>query len=386
MNELLKEIANEYGTPVYVYFESVLEERALRVLKTFEGVKFLPTVAVKANNNPHLLSILSNIGFGADVLGEGELYACKLAGISPEKIIWNGNGKTKEQQKYMEEQHIGYVNVDSVEEFEELWKNSETNMELFLRVNPDVDPKTHPYISTGLKIHKFGMSFQQAEALLSKYRGKISGFHIHIGSQILEVAPFKEAIEKTINLAKKYEIKKINIGGGWGVRYKEEEKELDLEKYRKVIIPLLQNFELVLNEVGRFIFAPAGVLLTKVVRIKETEYKNFIVVDTGMNHLIRPSLYGAFHKVENVVSKSTKKIIADVVGPLCETGDFIVKEITLPRPAPGDIFVVYNVGAYGYSMANNYNGTLRPAEILVKKDGSYELIRKRESIVDLYKF
>lgn len=381
MKEIFKKIAENFGTPTYVYFEDILLNRAKMVKEVFENLNYLPTIAVKANNNPYLLSILKNIGFGADILGEGEFYAAKMAGIQPDNIVWNGNGKTQEQKEFMLNNKVKYINVDSVEEFEYLWKKEE-KLNLFLRVNPDIDAKTHPYISTGLKKHKFGMTFEQASFLLEKHREKISGFHIHIGSQITDVLPFKEALEKTCQLAEKYNIKKINIGGGWGIRYKDE-KELDLSKLKKELMPFLEKFDLVISEIGRFIFAPAGFLLTKVLMVKKSEQKTFIVTESGMNHLIRPALYGAHHEVE-VLTDSTLKGKADIVGPLCESGDFLAKDLEIVIPNMGDLLIIKNVGAYGFSMANNYNGTIKPSEVLVKKDGSLKLIRKAQTIEELF--
>ncbi|MDK2886389.1 MAG: diaminopimelate decarboxylase [Thermosipho sp. (in: thermotogales)] len=381
MKEIFKEIAKRFGTPVYVYFEDILVKRAKIVKDVFSDLNYLPTVAIKANNNPYLLKILKDIGFGADILGEGEFYAASLAGIEPTNIVWNGNGKTPEQKEFMLKNNVKYINVDSIEEFEYLWKK-ENNFELFLRVNPDIDAKTHPYISTGLKKHKFGMTFDQARILLEKFRERISGFHIHIGSQITEISPFKEALEKTYSLAKEYNVKKINIGGGWGIKYKNE-NELDLNKLKEELMPILKNFELVISEIGRFIFAPSGFLLSKVLLVKKGEQKTFVVSESGMNHLIRPALYNAYHDIEVITESATKEVV-DVVGPLCETGDFIAKDIEINLPEIGDLLIIKNAGAYGFSMANNYNGTTKPSEVLVKKDGTLKLIRKRQTIEELF--
>ncbi|MBB6062129.1 diaminopimelate decarboxylase [Thermosipho japonicus] len=380
MNEIFQKVASEFGTPVYIYFEKILEERINKVKNVFEEINFFPTFAAKANNNPAILKILKNHGFGVDILGEGELLACKIASIEGDKIVWNGNGKTKEQKDLMKEYKVKYVNVDSKEEFENLWKNGD-DFELFLRVNPDIDAKTHPYISTGLKKHKFGVDFKTAEEILKSQ--KISGVHIHIGSQITDVKPFKEAIEKTLKLCQKYNIEKINIGGGWGIKYKDE-NEINTQEYKEEIIPLLKNFKLVINELGRFIIAPAGFLLTKVILVKKTDEKFFVVTESGMNHLLRPALYNAYHKIE-ILNNSKGEILVDVVGPLCESGDFLAKERKIKKPEIGDLLVIKNAGAYGFSMANNYNGTIRPAEVLITKDGKTKLIRKRETFDDLFK-
>ena len=378
--EIFEKIAEKFGTPTYVYFADVLKERAQKVLKIFESLETLPTFAVKANGNPVLLRILKNAGYGMDVVTPGELIASELAGVSMDKIVWNGNGKTEEEMKFFLSKGVKMVNVDSFEEME-LWRKMKTHdLDFFIRVNPDVDPKTHPHISTGLKKHKFGIPLNSLEDFLKKFPDmNVVGLHVHIGSQITDVSPFVEALSKVVETSDKYGFKVINIGGGWGINY--EGKELNLEEFKEKVIPLLKGKK-VIFEIGRYIIGPAGVLLLRVVRVKKGN-KNFIVTDGGMNTLIRPSLYSAYHNIK-ILSRNEDVKKFDVVGPLCESGDILGIDRYLPEPKEGDLLIVENAGAYGFSMSNNYNSTLKPAEVLVDGDRVY-LIRKREGLDDLFR-
>ena len=378
--EIFEKIAEKFGTPTYVYFADVLKERAQKVLKIFESLETLPTFAVKANGNPVLLRILKNAGYGMDVVTPGELIASELAGVSMDKIVWNGNGKTEEEMKFFLLKGVKMVNVDSFEEME-LWRKMKAcDLDFFIRVNPDVDPKTHPHISTGLKKHKFGIPLNSLEDFLKKFSDmNVVGLHVHIGSQITDVSPFVEALSKVVEASDKYGFKSINIGGGWGINY--EGKELNLEEFKEKVIPLLKGKK-VIFEIGRYIIGPAGVLLLRVVRVKKGN-KNFIVADGGMNTLIRPSLYSAYHNVK-ILGRNEDVKKFDVVGPLCESGDILGIDRYLPEPEEGDLLIVENAGAYGFSMSNNYNSTLKPAEVLVDGDRVY-LIRKREGLDDLFR-
>ena len=378
--EIFEKIAEKFGTPTYVYFADVLKERAQKVLKIFESLETLPTFAVKANGNPVLLRILKNAGYGMDVVTPGELIASELAGVSMNKIVWNGNGKTEEEMKFFLLKGVKMVNVDSFEEME-LWRKMKAcDIDFFIRVNPDVDPKTHPHISTGLKKHKFGIPLNSLEDFLKKFSDmNVVGLHVHIGSQITDVSPFVEALSKVIEASDKYGFKSINIGGGWGINY--EGKELNLEEFKEKVIPLLKGKK-VIFEIGRYIIGPAGVLLLRVVRVKKGN-KNFIVTDGGMNTLIRPSLYSAYHNIK-ILGRNEDVKKFDVVGPLCESGDILGIDRYLPEPEEGDLLIVENAGAYGFSMSNNYNSTLKPAEVLVDGDRVY-LIRKREGLDDLFR-
>ena len=378
--EIFEKIAEKFGTPTYVYFADTIREKARKVLEVFENLEVLPTFAVKANGNPVLLRILRDAGYGMDVVTPGELIASELAGVSMDKIVWNGNGKTEEEMKFFLLKGVKMVNVDSFEEME-LWRKMKTHdLDFFIRVNPDVDPKTHPHISTGLKKHKFGIPLNSLEDFLKKFPDmNVVGLHVHIGSQITDVSPFVEALSKVVEASDKYGFKSINIGGGWGINY--EGKELNLEEFKEKVIPLLKGKK-VIFEIGRYIIGPAGVLLLRVVRVKKGN-KNFIVTDGGMNTLIRPSLYSAYHNIK-ILGRNEDVKKFDVVGPLCESGDILGIDRYLPEPKEGDLLIVENAGAYGFSMSNNYNSTLKPAEVLVDGDRVY-LIRKREGLDDLFR-
>lgn len=380
--EILRKVAEEFGTPVYVYFEDVIRERARRVRETFEGLNLFPTFAVKANNNPNLIKILKEEGFGVDVVTKGELLASKIAGVPPKNVVWNGNGKSREDMDFFLQEGVKIVNVDSFEEME-IWKEKGIGVEFFVRVNPEVDAKTHPHISTGLKRHKFGIPVEDVDRFLAEYRDlNIRGFHVHIGSQITQTSPFLQAYESVVRLSERYGFDEVNIGGGWGVNYKGE--ELDLEEYGKKVTSLLSGFKRIIVEIGRFIVAPAGFLVLRVLYVKRRREKNFVVVDGGMNVLIRPALYSAYHRIF-VLGKRGTDMVADVVGPLCESGDVLALERELPSVEPGDLLVVENAGAYGYAMASNYNSSPRPPEVLVTTNGETKLIRRRESEMDLFK-
>ena len=381
--DILRKVAEIHGTPTYVYFEETLRKRSRLVKEVFEGVNLLPTFAVKANNNPVLLRILREEGFGMDVVTKGELLAAKLAGVPSRSIVWNGNGKSRDQMEYFLREDVRIINVDSFEEME-IWKElNPEGVEYFIRVNPEVDAKTHPHISTGLKKHKLGIPLEDLDSFMERFGSmNIRGLHVHIGSQITRVEPFVEAFNKVVRASERYGFEEINIGGGWGINYSGE--ELDLSSYREKVVPALKRFKRVIIEIGRYIVAPSGYLLLRVVLVKRRHNKAFVVVDGGMNALIRPALYSAYHRIF-VLGKQGKEMRADVVGPLCESGDVIAYDRELPEVEPGDIIAVENAGAYGYTMSNNYNSTTRPAEVLVGENGRISLIRRRETEMDIFK-
>lgn len=382
--ELIEAIAKTYGTPVYVYSREEILKRISTVKYVFSSVNLFPTFACKANNNPRIIEIFKDNGFGADIVSIGEYHACKLADVDDKKIVWNGNGKTRKEIEILSKK-VGYVNIDSEEEYE-IWSEIDSSAEFFLRVNPDVDAKTHPHISTGLKKSKFGIQTDEIDRILSQNKLNISGFHVHIGSQITDVEPFEEAISKVVDLSKKYGFSKVNIGGGWGIKYKD--KELDISDYKQRIVPYLKDFDKVIIELGRYLIAPAGLLVLKVEYVKKTRYKTFVVLDGGMNVLMRPVMYNAYHEINVLDPESSEKYTVDVVGPLCESGDIIAYERNLEIPKVGSYVIVRDVGAYGYSMSNNYNSMPRPAEVIVyEENGKYDfrLIRRREEIEEMFK-
>ncbi|WP_101494188.1 diaminopimelate decarboxylase [Fervidobacterium thailandense] len=386
LERTIKTVVEHYGTPLYVYVKDVIRYQLAKVKRVFEGVRMLPTFACKANNNPRLIQLFLEEGFGTDIVSLGEYHASELAGVPRERIVWNGNGKTKAEMGFLKDK-VGFINVDSVEEAQR-WADFQSDANFFIRINPDVDPRTHPHISTGIRETKFGVHIDlidEALSVLRKQGKKVLGFHIHIGSQITEVEPFLEAISIGVELSKKYGFGCINIGGGWGINY--SGKELNLEEYRSKVVPLFSSFELVIIELGRYLIGPAGILVAKVEYVKRTPYKTFVVLDVGMNALVRPAMYGAHHGVHVLEPEEPwEESIVDVVGPLCETGDVIARNRSIPIPKCGSLMIVEDVGAYGFSMASNYNSHPRPAEVLIDlSTNEIRLIRRRESIEDLFR-
>lgn len=386
LKEIVISVAERYGTPTYVYIKDIVEQQIAKVKDTFEGIQLFPTFACKANNNPRLIGLFSQNGFGTDIVSLGEYHASKLAGVPDERIVWNGNGKTRKEMEFLKDK-VGFINVDSLEEAAR-WGEFESDAKFFIRINPDVDPQTHPHISTGLRRTKFGVHLELVDKvleILTRQGKSVVGFHLHIGSQITEVEPFKEAISIGVELSKKYGFGCINIGGGWGINY--GGKELSLDEYKRSVVPLLSDFELVVTELGRFLIAPAGFLVARVEYVKRTPYKTFVVLDAGMNALVRPAMYDAYHRVYVVEpEESGEETDVDIVGPLCETGDIIARNRRIPIPKCGSLMLVENAGAYGFSMSSNYNSQSRPAEILVElSTKEIKLIRRRETIEDLFR-
>lgn len=366
-----QKLANEFGTPLYVYDAEKIRKRIKKAKTVFEGLDAEIVFALKANNNPALLRIMAEEEIGADVVSRGELLASKMAGMK--RILWNGNGKTHEDITHFVNQGLDIVSIDSFQELP-LWDG--VNVIKLLRVNPDVDARTHPHISTGLRAHKFGVPIEK----VLEVADRIDGIHLHIGSQITDVEPFFDAYSKALECSKQFGFKYIDLGGGWGIDY--EGRELNIERLQKGISEIFAGFDgKLIAELGRFVIGPAGYLVTKVVSVKPSE-KIFIVTDAGMNDLIRPVLYDAHHRIQ-VLSSTKKTVTADVVGPLCESGDILARGRKLEVPIPGTAIVFENAGAYGFSMANNYNGMPFPAEVLV--DGEeVKIIRRRQSIEELF--
>jgi len=388
MQDVFKKAAKKFDTPLYLYSENIILSKINEVFKTFKGIDFHPTFALKANSNPNLLKIMRDKGFGSDVVSSGELRASIMAGVDLKSIVWNGCGKSRAEMAEFLSAGIGKVNIDSIEEialWREALKSSKHRPEFFVRINSEVDALTHPFIATGLKKHKFGIPVKLLVNFFetAKKAGiKISGFHSHIGSQVTDVTPYFDAFSQITAMAEEYGIKKINIGGGWGIDYTGD--KLNLAEYRKKVVPLFKNFEIT-AEFGRFIVAEAGFYLVTVQITKYNGYKYFIVANGGMNHLLRPALYSAIHDFE-VIGKMNNKFEAsyNIVGPLCESGDVLYTNRDGGLPEPGSVIVFKNTGAYGYAMASNYNGTVRPAEVLITSGGELKLIRKRETLDDLF--
>lgn len=390
-------IADTYGTPCYVYSRATLE----RHWKAFDDAAgehpHLVCYAVKANSNLAILSVLAKLGSGFDIVSGGELARVLEAGGDPAKVVFSGVGKTVEEIEYALEAGVGCFNVESEPELHRIAtvaKRLGKVAPISVRVNPDVDAGTHPYISTGLKENKFGIAIEHAPAVYEQAAAypqlKVIGVDCHIGSQLTELAPFIEALERLLLLIDKLAeqgivIEHLDVGGGLGVPYDGEQPPLPSE-YAAALRQRLQdrpNLKLIF-EPGRAIAANAGILLTKVEFLKPTEAKRFAIVDAAMNDLIRPSLYSAYQAIEATdQSLERETAVYDVVGPVCETGDFLGKDRELAI-AEGDLLAVRSAGAYGFCMASNYNSRPRPAEILVDGDETIE-IRRRETFAELWK-
>ncbi|OGF45955.1 MAG: diaminopimelate decarboxylase [Candidatus Firestonebacteria bacterium RIFOXYC2_FULL_39_67] len=394
-NVKVSSIAKSTGTPVYIYSKRTIVEHYRKIDEAFKGTDHLICYALKANSNFAIIKLLQKEGCGADIVSGGELYKALKSGISPLKIVYAGVGKTRDEIKTAIKSRIFMFNIESMPEAERI--NSVAGklgkkVEVALRINPDVDPDTHHYITTGKKENKFGINISKAkEFFLATGRLKnlkVCGIHTHIGSQITKVEPYIMALKKVIALKKELEkigiiITRLNIGGGLGIIYKNENPETPAS-FAKKILPLLKPLGVkVILEPGRFIVGNSGIMAAQVQYIKIGEVKNYVILDAGMNDFIRPSLYGAYHDIV-AVRKTKGKIRADVVGPICESGDFFGKNRVLPGVKDGDYMAVMSAGAYGFSMSSNYNCRRKPVEVLV--DGSkYKVIRRRESFADLFK-
>lgn len=396
-NVPVRKIAEKTGTPVHIYSYHTLVKHYRAFEEAFNGYPHLICFALKANSNIALLKLLSREGCGADVVSGGELFFALKSGIPAKKIVYAGVGKTEEEITYALKSHILMLNVESSDELmaiDRIAGKLKIKAPVALRVNPDINASTHPYISTGLKKHKFGIPINKAlefYTLASRLDNlNVIGIHKHIGSQITKVAPFVEALKKVLSLAndlksRGIEITHINIGGGLGIPYNNEEGLPQPKHLARSIIPLLKlhDFNLIV-EPGRAITGNAGILVTKVLYIKQQLKKNFVIVDAGMNDLIRPSLYDAYHHIKPVKKNSRSRMSVDVVGPICESGDFFARDREINRPDHGDFLAIMSTGAYGFTMSSNYNGRLKAAEVLVKGNDFF-VIRKREEYKDLIK-
>lgn len=384
----LKALAEEFGTPLYVYSASYIKDRFNAYREAFPEA--LICYALKANFNPHIAKLLGELGAGADIVSGGELYLALKAGIPANKIVYAGVGKTEKELREAVEADILMFNVESRQELEvlnELGKRYGKKVRIAIRVNPDVDPKTHPYIATGMRKSKFGIDIREAEKEY-EYASRLEnleviGIHCHIGSQILDISPYKEAVEKVVNLYEKLTEKGINIqyldiGGGLGIKYKPEDREPTPKELANLLEPILSKVKAkLILEPGRSITGNAGLLLTQVQFLKDKQDKHFIIVDAGMNDLIRPAIYGAYHHILPVKDEGRQLIKADIVGPICETGDFLALDREIQRVERGEYLAVLSAGAYGFAMSSHYNVRPRAAEVLVDR-GEVKLIRKRE--------
>jgi len=391
----IADIAKAVGTPFYLYSSATLTHHFNTFDKSFGVLPHMTCFAVKACSNLAVLRLFSTLGGGADIVSGGELYRSLKAGIDPRRIIYSGVGKTEEELRYGLVSGILMFNIESEQELDRLQQVAEEQelvAPVSFRINPDVDPKTHAYISTGLAKNKFGIPIEQAEKVYLRARDmshiRIMGVSCHIGSQLTEISPFTEALHKVKQFIKRLEAHGISIGyldlgGGLGVRY-QDEKPPHPQEYARALKEEMAGLECTLIlEPGRVIVSNSGVLISQVLYTKKTETKNFIIVDAAMNDLARPSLYDAHHDILPVSRRDGKSVeeslqIADVVGPICETGDFLARDRQLPAFEQGDLMAVMNSGAYGFTMSSNYNSRPRVAEVLVKEDQFY-VIRAREN-------
>jgi diaminopimelate decarboxylase len=363
--------------------------------QAFASVPHLVCFALKANANLAVLKLFSDLGGGLDVVSGGELFRGLKAGVSPQRIVYAGVGKSRNEIAYALKADILMFNVESGQELRlihEVASGMGAKARVALRVNPDVDPKTHPYISTGLKKSKFGIDIGQAleeyEAAKALSSLEVVGIHQHIGSQITEVRPFVDSLEKTAGLVRRLrergtEIRYLDVGGGLGITYKDEEPPLPIE-FAQALIGVIRDLDItLLLEPGRVLVGNAGILVTRVLYTKQTPAKNFLVVDAGMNDLARPSLYGAYHAIQPVRQNPGRpEVTVDVVGPICESGDFLAKDRALARCEPGELLAVMSAGAYGHTMSSNYNARPRSPEVMVRGD-RYFVVRERETFDDL---
>ncbi len=390
----LRVLAKKYGTPLYVYSQGTLERHIKSYHTAFKGYPHIICFAVKANSNIAVLNLLGKNGAGADVVSGGELYRALKAGIPAKRIVYAGVGKTGDEIRYALKSKILMFNIESGDELAEINRiagRMRLKAPIALRINPDIDPLTHPYISTGLKKYKFGIPMEEALECFKLAHGmkniEVVGIHKHIGSQITEVTPFVDALRKILKLldeltAHGLTIRYLDMGGGLGIPYNNEPTAQPRE-LAKQVLPLLKGRDLTLVvEPGRSITGNAGILLAKVLYLKKGPGKEFVIVDAGMNDLMRPSLYDAYHEVLPVKRSRRGKVVSDVVGPICESGDFIAKGRPLQKLQQGDLISVMSAGAYCFTMSSNYNARPKPAEVMVKGRRHF-LIRQRETLSDL---
>jgi diaminopimelate decarboxylase len=391
----LEPVAAAHGTPLYVYSGAAMTARYRAIDAAFADCPHAIHYALKANSTLAIARLLRELGSNADANSAGEIDVARRAGFTPAQIVFTGVGKTNAELAHAIELRVRSINVESegeLERIEALSRERKVRTKIAIRVNPDVDARTHPHISTGLKTNKFGIPIDEVRALCARHRGRphvdIIGLHAHVGSQITNMEPLTHAARALVGLARQLAvdgtaIEHLDIGGGLGVSY-DGSPVPGAREYAEAVLPILRESGVsIVLEPGRHIIAPAGALLTRVVDVKPAgDGRLFVIMDAGMTEIIRPMMYGAFHRIEPVVWTDAPETSCDVVGPLCESSDTLGKNRMLPRPQVGELYAVLDAGAYGSVMASNYNRRMLPAEVMVE-GGAPRLIRRRQTLDDL---
>ncbi len=394
-NVHVQKIAEEFGTPVYIYSKNFFIDSYNKFNNSFKDINHLIFFACKSNFNLSVIKTFADLGSGVDVNSEGELFRALKTGVNPRKIILSGVGKTPHEIRLGIEKNILMIKAESSQEVH-LINHIATSINkiapVAIRVNPDVDAKTHPYVSTGLAENKFGIESKEAAKLFREYKNlkniKFCGIDMHIGSQITKVEPFAAAVEKLSEMflqlkSEGIPLEHLDVGGGIGINYNSE-NTFELNELADKLIPIFKKLNCnIFFEPGRFLTANGGILAAKVLYTKKNHDKNFIIVDAAMTDLIRPSIYGSYHHIQPIEITEAKDIVADIVGPVCESGDFLAKNREFVECKQGEYLAVMSAGAYGMTMASNYNARRRPPEVLVDDNG-YKLIRSRESLENLF--
>lgn len=393
-NVPIERIVGQVGTPLYIYSYNTFARHFQVFDGAFKDVPHITCYSCKANPNLSLLKTIAVLGGGADIVSGGELYAALSAGIPAEKIVFSGVGKTEQEIAYAVKSRIAMINVESEDELmvaARVGQRLRRQAPVSIRVNPEIDAKTHPYITTGLKKNKFGLLWENARGLYDVMAAnrwlEPVGISSHIGSQITEISPFTEAVQSLKRMADELKeagivLRHMDIGGGLGITYKNELPPHP-EEYARAICPELKDAALTLIlEPGRVIVGNSGIFVTRVLYVKKTGDKTFYIVDGAMNDLVRPALYDAYHEIVPARENGTQTVTADVVGPVCESGDFLARGREMPALRPGDLIAVMSAGAYGFSMSSNYNLRKKVPEVLVR-DEDFFVVRKRERNADL---
>ena len=395
-SQSIAEIAHKVGTPFYLYSYETLVDHFHKLKKAFKTINPLICFSMKANSNLAVCKALVNEGSGLDVVSGGELYKALKTGVNSKRIVYAGVGKTRKELEEAVRADILFFNAESLPEMaliDSVAHKLQRIVNVSLRLNPDVAVKTHRYIVTGTSESKFGIDFVSARRILERRdvfpNLRINGIHVHIGSQITRSRPYIRALRRVYSFIKRSPVRLeyLNIGGGLGIVYGKERPQT-AHRFARAILPIIKKLKMkLILEPGRFIAGPSGILVTRVLYVKESLHKKFAIVDAGMNDFTRPSLYSAYHNIQPVMRQTAKRtphVLTDIVGPICESGDFLAKNRNMPLTRDGDLLAVMGAGAYGYTMSSNYNSRPRVAEVMVVKDKFY-VVRDRESYKDLVK-